>query len=142
MNLPLKGDEVSAVGHAEELMLVHGALLALRRGDADAKLGYQGSAAFTKVADGDVGDHVGTPEFGWVRALAIEAFYSDFVAPGLDAQGAWEELMTAKADFSTLQFPIAEWSDVDIAALLYGLFQVGRENVEGTHVLLRRLRLR
>src|SRR5262245_52393083 len=52
MNLPLKGDEVSAVGHAEELMLVHGALLALRRGDAaNAKLGYQGSAAFTKVSE-------------------------------------------------------------------------------------------
>src|SRR6185295_3505931 len=51
MNLPLKGAEVSAVGHAEELMLVHGALLALRRGDAEAKLGYQGSAAFTKVAE-------------------------------------------------------------------------------------------
>ena len=34
MNLPLKGAENSAVGHAEELMLVHGALLALRRGDA------------------------------------------------------------------------------------------------------------
>ena len=68
-------------------------------------------AAFTKVADGDVGDHVGTPEFGWVRALAIEAFYSDFVAPGLDAQGAWEEI-----DFST---PLAtrlmkDWSYLGI----------------------------
>ena len=51
MNLPLKGDEVSAVGHAEELMLVHGALLALRRGDAAVKLGYQGSTAFSKVAE-------------------------------------------------------------------------------------------
>ena len=49
-------------------------------------------AAFAKVAEGDVADHVGTPEFGWVRALAIEAFYSDFVAPGVDAQGAWEEI--------------------------------------------------
>ena len=27
----------------------------------------------------------GTPDFLWVRALAIEAFYSDFVAPGVDA---------------------------------------------------------
>src|SRR5258706_10719565 len=52
MNLPLKDSEVTAVGHAEELMLVHGALLSLRRGDATAKLAYQGSAAFSKVAEG------------------------------------------------------------------------------------------
>ena len=37
-----------------------------------------------------------TPEFGFVRALAIEAYYSDFVAPGKDAQGAWAEI-----DFNT-----------------------------------------
>src|SRR5258706_211123 len=51
MNLPLKDSEVTAVGHAEELMLVHGALLSLRRGDATAKLAYQGSASFSKVAE-------------------------------------------------------------------------------------------
>jgi hypothetical protein len=33
-----------------------------------------------------------TPEFQFVRALAIEAFYSDFVEPGRDAQGAWAEI--------------------------------------------------
>jgi hypothetical protein len=33
-----------------------------------------------------------TPEFAFVRVLAIEAFYSDFVAPGRDAVGAWEEI--------------------------------------------------
>ena len=37
-----------------------------------------------------------TPEFGFVRALAIEAYYSDFVAPGKEAQGAWAEI-----DFNT-----------------------------------------
>jgi hypothetical protein len=37
-----------------------------------------------------------TPAFLQVRALAIEAFYSDFVAPGLDAEGAWSEI-----DFSS-----------------------------------------
>src|SRR5919199_2958613 len=51
MNLPLKEAEVSAVGHAEELTLIHSALLALRKGDPSAKLAYQGSAGFTKVAD-------------------------------------------------------------------------------------------
>jgi hypothetical protein len=33
-----------------------------------------------------------TPEFLMVRALAVEAFYSDFVAPGAPGPGAWEEI--------------------------------------------------
>jgi hypothetical protein len=33
-----------------------------------------------------------TPEFMLLRALACEAFYSDFVAPGVDATGAWAEI--------------------------------------------------
>jgi len=33
-----------------------------------------------------------TPGFGLVRALAIEAYYSDFVAPGRDAPGAWSDI--------------------------------------------------
>jgi hypothetical protein len=37
-------------------------------------------------------EHERTPEFAFVRALAIEAFYSDFVAPGRDVQGAWAEI--------------------------------------------------
>jgi hypothetical protein len=41
-----------------------------------------------------------TPEFGAVRAFACEAFYSDFVAPGIDAAGAYEEI-----DF---RFPLAD----------------------------------
>jgi hypothetical protein len=69
-------------------------------------------AAVEKVAEGEVADHVATQEFAWVRALAIEAFYSDFVAPGVDAQGAWEEI-----DFST---PLAtrlkkDWSYLGIS---------------------------
>ena len=34
----------------------------------------------------------GTPDFLWVRALAIEAYYSDFVAPGAETTGAWAEI--------------------------------------------------
>jgi hypothetical protein len=49
-------------------------------------------AAFASVLTGELAEHVGTPEFLWVRALAIEAFYSDFVAPGAEATGAWEEI--------------------------------------------------
>jgi hypothetical protein len=41
-----------------------------------------------------------TPEFGAVRAMACEAFYSDFVAPGAPGPGAWEEI-----DF---RFPMAD----------------------------------
>jgi hypothetical protein len=53
-------------------------------------------AAFAAVAAGERG----TPAFMQARALAIEAFYSDFVAPGLDAEGAWAEI-----DFNS---PIAQ----------------------------------
>jgi len=33
-----------------------------------------------------------TPEFALVRALACEALYSDFVAPGAAGPGGWEEI--------------------------------------------------
>jgi hypothetical protein len=53
-----------------------------------------------------------TPEFAFVRALAIEAYYSDFVAPGRDATGAW-----AAIDFNS---PLAtrlakDWTWLGIA---------------------------
>jgi hypothetical protein len=53
-----------------------------------------------------------TPEFALVRALAIEAYYSDFVAPGRDEPGAWAEI-----DFNS---PLAtrlskDWSYLGIA---------------------------
>jgi hypothetical protein len=68
-------------------------------------------AAFASVASGELAEHAGTPGFLWVRALAIEAFYSDFVAPGVDATGAWAEI-----DFNT---PLAtrlakDWSFMGI----------------------------
>jgi hypothetical protein len=49
-------------------------------------------AAFDSLARGELGELAGTPEFLRVRALAIEAFYSDFVAPGADVTGAWAEI--------------------------------------------------
>ena len=68
-------------------------------------------AAFASLAAGDLASNAGTPDFLWARALAIEAFYSDFVAPGADATGAWEEI-----DFNT---PLAtrlakDWSYLGI----------------------------
>ena len=69
------------------------------------------TAAFSKLAEDGVAAHAGTPDFMLVRALAIEAFYSDFVAPGVDASGAWAEI-----DFNS---PIAlrvakDWSYLGI----------------------------
>jgi hypothetical protein len=33
-----------------------------------------------------------TPEFQMIRAMAAEAYYSDFVADGAEGPGAWEEI--------------------------------------------------
>ncbi len=57
-------------------------------------------------------EHEQTPEFGFVRALAVEAYYSDFVAPGHEGPGAWAEI-----DFNS---PLAtrlakDWSYLGIA---------------------------
>ena len=56
--------------------------------------------------------HERTPEFGLVRALAIEAYYSDFVAAGKEGPGAWTAI-----DFNS---PLAtrldkDWSYLGIA---------------------------
>jgi hypothetical protein len=37
-------------------------------------------------------EHQLTPEFQLVRALACEAYYSDFVADGAPGPGAWKEI--------------------------------------------------
>jgi hypothetical protein len=68
-------------------------------------------AAFHTVGQ-DVAASAGTPDFMLVRALCVEAYYSDFVAPGVDATGAWHEI-----DFNT---PLAtrlakDWSYLGIA---------------------------
>jgi len=72
--------------------------------DALAPAAEQGAEALAEKAQ--------TPEFGFVRALAIEAYYSDFVAPGADGPGAWAEI-----DFNS---PLAtrlakDWSWLGIA---------------------------
>jgi hypothetical protein len=57
-------------------------------------------------------EHERTPEFAMIRALAIEAYYSDFVAPGKEGPGAWSEI-----DFnSPLAMRLAkDWSYMGIA---------------------------
>ncbi|HEY1592211.1 MAG TPA: hypothetical protein VGF81_10490 [Solirubrobacteraceae bacterium] len=55
-------------------------------------------AAFEALADPAaegpeaLAEHVLEPDFMTARALACEAFYSDFVAPGAPGPGAWEEI--------------------------------------------------
>jgi hypothetical protein len=54
-----------------------------------------------------------TPEFGLARAMACEAFYSDFVAPGASGPGAYEEI--------GFRFPLADrinkdWSYLGVEA--------------------------
>ncbi len=61
---------------------------------AEARAGALG--AIDALADAGTADalarHERTPEFALVRALAIEAYYSDFVAAGREGPGAWGEI--------------------------------------------------
>jgi hypothetical protein len=58
-----------------------GALAAIAALEQPAARGTEGLA-----------EHQFTPEFMLVRALACEAYYSDFVAPGAPGPGAWDEI--------------------------------------------------
>jgi hypothetical protein len=49
-------------------------------------------AAISALEDRALEERAFTPEFMLVRALACEAFYSDFVAPGAPGPGAWSEI--------------------------------------------------
>jgi hypothetical protein len=91
------------------------ALLA-RMPDGDREAVIASFAALEGPAQGGpdgLREHMFTPEFAVVRALACEAFYSDFVAPGADATGAWKEI-----DFSS---PLAtrlakDWSYLGVVS--------------------------
>jgi hypothetical protein len=76
----------------------------------------------------------------WATVLSPQA-QKDLTVSSIDEQGAWEELMTAQIDFSTLDFPVNKWSAADVATLLHGLFHAGQSDPVGTLALLRKLRL-
>ena len=61
-------------------------------GDRDATLGAFASLAPNAGSAEELAQRAFTPEFMLVRALACEAFYSDFVAPGQAGPGAYEEI--------------------------------------------------
>jgi hypothetical protein len=58
----------------------------------------QALAAFAALAEpaaagpSALAEHALTPQFQLVRAMACEAYYSDFVAPGAPGPSAWEEI--------------------------------------------------
>ena len=59
-----------------------------------------------------LGEQERTPEFAFVRALACEAYYSDFVAPGKEGPGAWEEIDFAPPVVERLR---KDWSWLGVA---------------------------
>jgi hypothetical protein len=63
----------------------------LARMPADTRAFALASIDELATAD-DLAAHERTPGFGLVRALACEAYYSDFVAPGRDVPGAWADI--------------------------------------------------
>jgi hypothetical protein len=76
----------------------------------------------------------------WASVFSSQV-QQDLKITTIDQQGAWEELMTATADFTSMDFPLAEWGADDVATLLYGLFQAGKIDIKATIALLRKLRL-
>jgi hypothetical protein len=83
------------------------ALLARMPADArqDALAAFEALKGPAAGGRAELAQHSLTPEFQLVRALACEAFYSDFVAPGAAGPGAWQEI-----DFSP---PLAARLDKD-----------------------------
>lgn len=63
-------------------------------------------------ARGELSGLAGEPAFGRVRALAIEAYYSDFVAPGALGPGAWRRI--------GFEFPLADMVNKDWSYLGIG----------------------
>jgi len=68
------------------------AVLAARPPEARAEALRAIDALSDAASAQELARHERTPEFGLVRALAIEAYYSDFVAPGREGPGAWAEI--------------------------------------------------
>ncbi|MGA8217075.1 MAG: hypothetical protein WB771_00790 [Solirubrobacterales bacterium] len=99
---------VPGSGRVEPAVYIDAKLAMLDEGTKAATLGA--IDALADVADGGpeaLAGRAATPEFMMLRALACEAFYSDFVAPGAEGPSAWEEI-----DF---RFPLAsqiqhDWS--------------------------------
>ena len=91
------------------------ALLA-RMPEADREATLNAIATLMRSAEGGaqaLAEQALSPEFMAVRALACEAFYSDFVAPGAPGPGAWEEIGFAPPLAARLD---KDWSYLGIGA--------------------------
>ncbi len=92
---------VPGSSRVEPAVYIDAKLAGVDEGTRAATLGAIDALADAAEAGPDgLADRTMTPEFLMVRALAIEAYYSDFVAPGAAGPGAWEEI-----DF---RFPLAD----------------------------------
>ena len=80
------------------------------REGALAAIDTLGAAA--AAGDAALAAHAATPDFLMLRALACEAFYSDFVAPGRDVAGAWDEIDFRPPTTESLR---KDWSFLGIA---------------------------
>ena len=98
----------------EPVVYIDALMSAMPAGERDAVLGSIDALA-DAAQHGEPGlrEHAAEPAFLQVRALAVEAFYSDFVAPGAPGPGAYQEI-----DFySPLAMRIAnDWSFMGIGA--------------------------
>jgi hypothetical protein len=84
---------VPGSGRVDPVVYIDAQLARMPAPGRDAALAAVDS--LSDVADGGaeaLAERAGTPEFMTIRALAIEAFYSDFVAPGAEGPSAWEEI--------------------------------------------------
>jgi hypothetical protein len=105
---------VPGSARCEPAVYIDAKLAMVDEGTRDAALGSIDALSDVAARGAEaLADRVVTPEFMMVRALAIEAYYSDFVAPGAEGPSAWEEI-----DF---RFPLAsqivhDWSYLGIPA--------------------------
>jgi hypothetical protein len=78
----------------------------------DALRAFNELAAPAEQGRDALAEHALSPAFQLVRALACEAFYSDFIAPGAAGPGAWQEI-----DFSPPQVARLnkDWSYLGVA---------------------------
>ncbi|MBV9839298.1 MAG: hypothetical protein JO156_14380 [Solirubrobacterales bacterium] len=105
---------VPGSARVQPVLYIDGLMSQMAAGERDAALGC--IDALADVADGGpeaLRPRAMTPEFLQLRALAVEAFYSDFVAPGAAGPGAYQEI-----DFNS---PLAQriekdWSYLGVGA--------------------------
>jgi hypothetical protein len=59
---------------------------------ADVLAAFDELAAPAAAGPEALAEHAPSPAFGLARAMACEAYYSDFVAPGAPGPGAWAQI--------------------------------------------------